>query len=249
MPTATVIEQVNRCQFVSTAHSWMHRMEEIESLGEFFRELREKRNCSLEEAAKATRIKPENLAAIESDQITKSVPIVYATSFVKAYADFLGADGATVAERFRRLHAEAFSRSQSLPTSAMVTRPKIHLSRLFSRRVLAVLSVIAAAVAVYSLHSLLSKPCKVTVVATGHLPIKVYRDGRFVLGTIIGPGETESWSAKTSVELKITKAENAKVIYRGREAGLPKKGAVSIFIDRRGIRTTQAPQSRSPVQE
>jgi cytoskeleton protein RodZ len=62
---------------------------EHKSAGLFLRQTREAKNISLEEASKATRIHTNVLKAIESDDL-KTFGEVYARSFLRIYAEFLG---------------------------------------------------------------------------------------------------------------------------------------------------------------
>lgn len=87
---------------------------EFKSAGLFLRQAREAKNISLEEASKATRIHTNVLKAIESDDL-KNFGDVYARSFLRIYADFLGANKGEVLDLW------AASTSSSTPAGRKVT--------------------------------------------------------------------------------------------------------------------------------
>jgi hypothetical protein len=214
---------------------------ESESIGQYLQKLRRQKKCSLKKVAQATRIKVENIRAIESDEITGRVPLVYAKGFVKTYAEFMGADSSEVVERFKKLHGDAASETPVTPVAGLVRSRRVPLSRRFPRPVTVGIAAVVAAVILYCLYASVFWPYRVTVRAVGRVPIKVYRDGQFVWGSTIERGRARSWRAKRSIELKIAKPENAEVIYKGRKVSLPRKGTVSVIFDRRGIKKSSTP--------
>lgn len=221
-------------------------MTEEESIGQCLRRLREQRSCTLEQVAEATKIKLENLRAIESDEITRRLPLVYARAFVKAYAEFVGADSSALVERFGKLHGDAASQMITPAVSRAVrTHAAGFRNRLSHPIVIGVTGAVAIA-ALFWLFAPTSSPCKVTVRAIGRVPIKVYRDGHFVEGLTIEAGKTRSWRAKRSIQLKIDRPENAEVVYKGEKIRLTEEGPVSVAIGRRGIKKTASPRLQKP---
>jgi cytoskeletal protein RodZ len=73
----------------------------MESIGSRLKSAREAKNISLEQAQKDTRISSRILAALEADSIHDIVSgAVYAKSFIKKYATYLGLDGAGMADSY-----------------------------------------------------------------------------------------------------------------------------------------------------
>lgn len=71
-------------------------------IGQRFKEERLRRKLSLEEVAKATKIRANFLAAIENGEYSKLPSSAYATGFVKNYANFLGLPQKETLALFRR---------------------------------------------------------------------------------------------------------------------------------------------------
>ncbi|MFA5149130.1 MAG: RodZ domain-containing protein [Candidatus Omnitrophota bacterium] len=73
----------------------------MESIGSRLKSAREAKGLSLEQAQKDTRISSRILAALEADNIDEIVSgPVYAKSFIKKYAGYLGLDGTAMADGF-----------------------------------------------------------------------------------------------------------------------------------------------------
>jgi transcriptional regulator with XRE-family HTH domain len=220
-----------------------------QSTGQFLRELREKKQCTLEQVAYATKIKVEHLEAIESDEIVTRVPVIYARGFVKAYAEFLGADSTLIVQRFKKEYSPSSSEMTVQPTSPVAKHEKKELPGILSWKLILPAAAMLVTFLLFLIISAASRPYKVTVKATGRVPMKVYEDGQFVWGATLGPGTSRSWNAKRSIQLKIARPENAQVFYRGRKIGLPKKWMVSLVFDRRGVRKTLMPRPLPPERE
>jgi len=220
---------------------------EPESIGKYLRDLREQRKLSLEEVEEATRIRVDILRAIESDDNAKGVPIVYARGFIRSYARFLGADSAELSERFKNLHGNASSEMTIPPVGALSRSRGLRLSRKALLSLIIGVTVLATAVVSYFLHSRLFWPYKVTVRAAGRVPIRVYRDGQFIWGSTIDAGKEQSWRGKKSIQLKIRRPENARVIYRGRRITLPDGDTVSVIFDRHGIKKATISRLEEPA--
>src|SRR5262245_6455891 len=60
------------------------------SVGPYLRELREKRGISLDEVARATRIAPRYLEALEADEHSALPERVFTKGFIRAYCQVLG---------------------------------------------------------------------------------------------------------------------------------------------------------------
>ena len=75
-------------------------VETRESVGEFFRQVRETKGLTLDEVAIKTRIHPEYLKAIEEANFGKLPDQVFAKGFVRSYARSLGLDEEDAMRRF-----------------------------------------------------------------------------------------------------------------------------------------------------
>lgn len=71
------------------------------TIGELLRQTREQYDTSIEQIGAALRIRPVFLQAIEDNQYDRLPGPVYAVGFVRTYADYLGLDGAAIAQRFK----------------------------------------------------------------------------------------------------------------------------------------------------
>lgn len=75
---------------------------EKETVGRTLKRSREERNLSLDEAARATKIKKEFLLAIEDDKLETLPGPVFARGFVRSYAEYLSLDAQAVLARVSR---------------------------------------------------------------------------------------------------------------------------------------------------
>jgi cytoskeleton protein RodZ len=71
------------------------------TIGELLRRTREQYGASIEQIGTALRIRPVFLQAIEENHYDRLPGLVYAVGFVRTYADYLGLDGAVIAQRFK----------------------------------------------------------------------------------------------------------------------------------------------------
>lgn len=84
----------------------------MESIGEFFRQVRETKGLTLDDVALKTRIHPDFLIALEESNFTKLPDQVFAKGFVRSYARSLGLDEEDAMRRFEG-SAGAFYEKQS----------------------------------------------------------------------------------------------------------------------------------------
>lgn len=64
----------------------------VETVGKKLRQSRQRKQISIEEASHETRIRPEQLTALETDDFTNFPNITYARGFLVIYAKYLGVD-------------------------------------------------------------------------------------------------------------------------------------------------------------
>jgi cytoskeleton protein RodZ len=72
----------------------------MESIGEFFKQVRETKGLTLDDVASKTRIHPDFLIALEAGNYTKLPDQVFAKGFVRSYARSLGLDEEDAMRRF-----------------------------------------------------------------------------------------------------------------------------------------------------
>jgi len=74
----------------------------MDSIGARLKKARESKGISLEQAQKDTRIHNKPLAALEHDRPEEGISgVVYIKSFIRKYANYLGLDGAALAEEYK----------------------------------------------------------------------------------------------------------------------------------------------------
>lgn len=74
-----------------------------ESVGRALKRTREEKNLSLDEAARATKIRKEFLLAIEEDKLDRLPGPVFARGFIRSYAEYLALDAQPMLARVSRL--------------------------------------------------------------------------------------------------------------------------------------------------
>ena len=83
----------------------------MESVGEFFRQVRETKGLTVDEVASKTRIRSDFVKALEDGNFAKLPDQVFARGFVRSYARSLGLDEEDAIHRFIQ-SAGAFTRSR-----------------------------------------------------------------------------------------------------------------------------------------
>lgn len=73
---------------------------DAESIGDILRTRRQERGLELEQVHEATKITPENLAALEENRFDVFANKVYARAFLRDYANFLDLDSASLLARY-----------------------------------------------------------------------------------------------------------------------------------------------------
>lgn len=98
--------------------------------GSFLKEARLTKNISIEEVSKHTKIHPNILKAIEAEDV-QSLGSVYARSFIKIYAEYLGLDKEDIVRRFDGLKTGAessFARDSRQAAAPLVFKGESFLS-------------------------------------------------------------------------------------------------------------------------
>ncbi len=83
----------------------------METLGEYLKSKREAQSITLEEIAKATRIREPILVAIENNRHDLIPPRVFVQGFLKSYASYLGLDESDVVRRYQETLEELEAKS------------------------------------------------------------------------------------------------------------------------------------------
>jgi cytoskeletal protein RodZ len=104
------------------------------SLEQRLREARIQKKLTIEQAALATKIKPQFLEAIERGAYDKLPSPAYARGFVRNYAEFLGLPKAQIAALFKRDFDE--KRTVKVLPEGMVKKSEFPINRLNIRRMI-----------------------------------------------------------------------------------------------------------------
>lgn len=95
------------------------------TIGEVLADKRSERGLTIEQASSATRIRPEHLAALESDEPGSLAAPVYARGYLRTYARYLGLDPEPLVEALR---SPAQNARRSLALGTIATRPRVALT-------------------------------------------------------------------------------------------------------------------------
>ena len=72
----------------------------MESIGETLREARHRKQVTLEDVSRITKIKVEILEQLEADEFDRLVSPTYTKGFLKLYAEHLGLDGQALVSHY-----------------------------------------------------------------------------------------------------------------------------------------------------
>jgi cytoskeleton protein RodZ len=124
----------------------------MESIGEFFKQVRETKGLTLEEVASKTRIRADFVKALEEGNFAKLPDQVFARGFVRSYARSLGLDEEDAIHRFIQ-SAGAFYEKQDERERLKARQAEEERKRRANRRAVAV----AIGIAILTLVVLLSR--------------------------------------------------------------------------------------------
>ena len=136
----------------------------MESIGEFFKQVRETKGLTLEEVASKTRIRADFVKALEEGNFAKLPDQVFARGFVRSYARSLGLDEEDAIHRFIQ-SAGAFYEKQDERERLKVRQAEEERKRRANRRAVA----IAIGIAIMTLVVLLSREQSSLLVRRGSL--------------------------------------------------------------------------------
>jgi len=124
----------------------------MESIGEFFRQVRETKGLTIDEVASKTRIRTDFVKALEDGNFAKLPDQVFARGFVRSYARSLGLDEDDAIHRFAQ-SAGAYYDKQSERERLKVRQAEEERKRQANRKAVA----IAIGIAILTLIFLLSR--------------------------------------------------------------------------------------------
>ncbi|MDH5254081.1 MAG: DUF4115 domain-containing protein [Nitrospira sp.] len=124
----------------------------MESVGEFFRQVRETKGLTVDEVASKTRIRSDFVKALEDGNFSKLPDQVFASGFVRSYARSLGLDEEDAIQRFAK-SAGTFYEKQDERERLKVRQAEEERKRQSNRKAVA----IAIGIAVLTLIFLLSR--------------------------------------------------------------------------------------------
>ncbi|MCS7048510.1 MAG: helix-turn-helix domain-containing protein [Verrucomicrobiae bacterium] len=111
----------------------------MSSIGETLREARHRKQVSLEEVSRATKIKIEVIEHLEADEFDRLVSPTYAKGFIRIYGDYLGLDGRALADAYIQSQGGLKRKGLQLETAAAANRRRTEL-RLSLRGVVALVA-------------------------------------------------------------------------------------------------------------
>ena len=124
----------------------------MESVGEFFKQVRETKGLTVDEVASKTRIRPDFVKALEDGNFAKLPDQVFARGFVRSYARSLGLDEQDAIQRFIQ-SAGAFYEKQDERERLKVRQAEEERKRRANRKAVGV----AISISVLTLIFLLSR--------------------------------------------------------------------------------------------
>ena len=96
----------------------------MSSIGETLREARQARRVTLEDVARATKVKVDILEKLETDDTRDLAAPMYVRGFIKIYADYLGLNGQEVADAYLKSQGGVRRQGLQLETEANMRERK-----------------------------------------------------------------------------------------------------------------------------
>ncbi len=94
------------------------------TIGETLREARQAKRVTLEDAARATKVKVDTLEKLEADDTRNLAAPMYVKGFIKIYADYLGLNGQEVADAYLKSQGGVRRQGLQLETEANMRERK-----------------------------------------------------------------------------------------------------------------------------
>jgi len=126
----------------------------MEAIGDMLREARHNKRASIEDASRATKIKPDILEQLEAGEFDKLASPTYTKGFLKIYAEYLGLDSAAVVESYLKSQGGLRRQGLQLETEATARqRSPRELQLRLGSVVLVVAGLTVVGAALYAGHS------------------------------------------------------------------------------------------------
>lgn len=216
----------------------------MSALGDKLREAREKKNITLGQAQKETRIHPAVLKALEDGKCDSILNPTYVKSFLKKYADYLGIDSRQVLNEYRRLCPEPESGIVSrLPESRAASKGPSSIVPLIKFIVIVVAAVAMTTFAIGRMSPYFKKTgiSKSVPVSKTKKPVAVSGSSKKVSRKEAAAKKDTEMSIPKNVQLKLLLKINKTVMVKMRTDGvllfervLP-KGTAELFTAEKSI--------------
>lgn len=169
----------------------------MESIGEFFRQVRETKGLTVDEVASKTRIRTDFVKALEEGNFARLPDQVFAKGFVRSYARSLGLDEEDAIHRFIQ-SAGAFYEKQDERERLKVRQAEEERKRQANRKAVAV----AIGIAIVTLVILLSREQSSLLVRRAPLEPPAASTKRSVTPepNVQGPSRTETESSASAAK-------------------------------------------------
>ena len=149
----------------------------MDSIGETLRAARHNKKASIEDAARATRVKTDILEKLEADELSRIGAPAYTKGFLKLYAEYLGLDSQSLVQAYVTSQGGLRRQGLRLETEAAVRARKpneLHLPLRSVVLVVAALTAVVVAVLVgQSLFHRYARSHPKSAVAASHPPLRV----------------------------------------------------------------------------
>ncbi len=236
----------------------------MQSVGEKLREERLKKQVSLDDVYKETKVHPRILEALEQDRAHNFLSPIYIKGFIRTYARYLGLDAEALLKEYidsQKTEPPAepelvLEKRGQAPFKALPNLKPLLVFRI-ALSVLLTFGLIFYFRYVWKHISTADKKAKAQKVRVQVLPargkieaedlvveiktldecwLRVKTDGESVFEKTLAKGKNERWQAKERIELRIGKPEAVQVLLNGKPIDLKKvKVKRSLLITQNGI--------------
>ncbi|MBU1147694.1 MAG: DUF4115 domain-containing protein [Candidatus Omnitrophica bacterium] len=234
-----------------------------ESLGKTLKKFRETRQLSIEDVAERTRIPKNIISTIEEDSILKTTAPFYARGFIKSYSQFLGALEERIVKEFlssgEKRPGPQLAPKPEKPKGEWFLKHKRQIGLVF----VAFFSVYLLAFGFVQvgrfIRNLFTKHKEQAAAATSEVAstatsevaegftveltaryntwIQVTKGKELLFRGILKKGDSDTWEAKTRIDMEIGNAGGVTLRFNGKDLGTPgKKGEKkTLTITKEGI--------------
>jgi hypothetical protein len=208
-------------------------------VGSALRKARQARGVTIGEASRDTKVRPELLRALEEEDFERLPGDVYVRGCLRSYSTYLGLSADTVISAYTQHLTEPASEPHAIPppsepaVDAMRRRDNYRLWIMVAATVLA----LAGAFGVLSTHEAAPPPAQpptgapllapagngftVVVIARRQVDVTVRIDGAAPVLLTLQPGESRSFTADSSLTVRLDHGRSARVSVDGRDYGFP----------------------------